>query len=458
MNNGKVRSVLALTLTILLFLENKLALTLAAAGFFADKLDHIGPRLGLPEAIVGLLTAVAADAPELSSAVVALTRGEKDVSLGVVLGSNVFNLAAMIGVSAVLAGTVAIGRRALAVEGVVGLAATVVAGALILGVLPAWLALALFAGIAVPYLVVVSRGPAHHTHAHHVHEGALWKPIALIVPAVGLIVLGATGMVRTALVLADDWHVSKAVVGLVVLAVLTSLPNAFTAVRLGRAGRGTALVSETLGSNTINLVGAILIPALVVGLAGRSGVTDFNLVFLLGMTCVALITPARARTGPARRRVADRALRGLRRGSARVRVEALAGLASELARTLELERPLRRRHSLPRQRHCAGVSLAWTCTSISTRSKQYTLPRAANRPPSVIALSRSSGSSRLVQTRSVVEQRDQHTVGGEPGVSAQGSVSRNPSRSQRQHTRPRLRPRSFAPPARSRRAASAAPG
>ncbi len=278
-----------MALTLLLFLAS-LAVTLAAAGFFADRLDHVGPRLGLPEAIVGLLTAVAADAPEISSAVVALVRGEKQVSLGVVLGSNVFNLAAMIGLSAVLAGTVTIGRRALVLEGAVGLLATLIAVALLTGLLPAPVATALFAAVILPYLVIAVRSPRHHPPAaRHMHEGALWKPLSLIVPAVALIVLGSTGMVRSALVLADDWHLSRVVVGVLLLAVLTSLPNAFTAVRLGLAGRGAALVSETLGSNTINLVGGILLPALVVGLAARSGLTDFNLAFLAGMTCVALL-------------------------------------------------------------------------------------------------------------------------------------------------------------------------
>ena len=119
-------------LAIVVFLASAL-LTFAAAAFFADRLDHIGPRLGLPEVVVGLLTAVAADAPEISSALIALSRGEKQVSLGVVLGSNVFNLAAMIGVSAVLAGAVTLRRNALVIEGAVGLLATLVAGALVVG-------------------------------------------------------------------------------------------------------------------------------------------------------------------------------------------------------------------------------------------------------------------------------------------------------------------------------------
>ena len=45
-----------------------LAVTLLAARFFAQRLDTIGTRFGLPEAMIGLLTAVAADGPEISSA------------------------------------------------------------------------------------------------------------------------------------------------------------------------------------------------------------------------------------------------------------------------------------------------------------------------------------------------------------------------------------------------------
>src|SRR6478672_656844 len=49
-----------------------LAVTLGAAGLFADRLDHLGPRIGLSEPLVGLLTALAADGPEIASALIAL--------------------------------------------------------------------------------------------------------------------------------------------------------------------------------------------------------------------------------------------------------------------------------------------------------------------------------------------------------------------------------------------------
>src|SRR6266568_9036396 len=107
-------------LNLLPFLAS-LVVTLAAAAFFADRLDHIGLRLGLPEALLGLLTALAADAPEISSAIVALVQHEHAVAVGVVVGSNAFNLAAMLGLSAVVTARVRGRHEALELEAFVGL-------------------------------------------------------------------------------------------------------------------------------------------------------------------------------------------------------------------------------------------------------------------------------------------------------------------------------------------------
>jgi cation:H+ antiporter len=267
--------------------------TLGASAFFADKLDHIGPRLGLPESVVGLLTALAADTPEIASAIVALIAGDHEASLGVVVGSNVFNLAAMIGLSALLAGSVVVGRRALAVEGAVNLVALLVTVGLVAGAFSAPVALLLLLAVVAPYLLVTLRrepGTGHHAHLPHPHleRGALLRPVALTVPAVALILVGATGMVKAALALAKHWDISEAVVGLFVLAVVTSLPNAFTAVRLGLAGRGEALVTETFASNTINLTAGVLVPALFVAVAGTGGGIGLDLAWLLGMTVATL--------------------------------------------------------------------------------------------------------------------------------------------------------------------------
>ncbi|MGA8746575.1 MAG: hypothetical protein WB507_12025 [Solirubrobacterales bacterium] len=268
-------------------------LTLGAASFFADRLDHLAPRFGLPEALVGLLTALAADAPEISSALIALAKGAKSVSLGVVLGSNAFNLAAMIGLSAVVAGSVRIGPRSLVVEGAVGLLGVLLASGVIIGAIAPVLALLAFTVVLIPYLILLarrspqSRAPTGPTHRPS--ETPSWRLASTILLAVALIVAGSEGMVRSALTLAGEWHLSAALVGVLILAVLTSLPNAFTAVRLGSHRRGAALVSETLNSNTINLLGGVMVPALIVGLAPASGLVKFDLGWLIVMTLVALL-------------------------------------------------------------------------------------------------------------------------------------------------------------------------
>ena len=113
----------------------------------------------MPEVLIGLLTALAADGPEVSSALAALSKGAHAAGVGVIVGSNAFNLAAMVGLSAMLAGRVRVGRETLILEGSAGLAVTAIGIALLLGGLSAILAVVLLACVLVPYLTLVLAGP-----------------------------------------------------------------------------------------------------------------------------------------------------------------------------------------------------------------------------------------------------------------------------------------------------------
>jgi cation:H+ antiporter len=307
---------MAPALAVPLFLLS-LAVTLAAARLFARRLDRLGVRFGFPEALIGLLTALAADGPEISSALFALIKGAHDVGVGVLVGSNGFNLAAMIGLSAVLAGRVRLPREVLLLEGLVGLLITVLAGALLLGWLSPGVAAGLSAVVLLPYLTLVIVGArlldrlAHRprsttaklARALHEHPGperpadAGSNPthhlLGLILVDLVLIVAGSAGMVEAALTLGDHWHISSAVLGALILGPLTSIPNATTAVRLGRAGRGAALVGETFNSNTINLEAGVIIPSLFVTLAAVGTLGKLQLAWLLAATLFTLAALAR---------------------------------------------------------------------------------------------------------------------------------------------------------------------
>lgn len=267
------------------------ALMLWAASVFAHRLDLIGERLGMPETLLGLLTALAADAPELSSAVTALVSHQKSVAVGVVVGSNAFNLAAMLGLSAVVATRVRARHDALEVEAFAGLWFAAVCLAIVIGWIGGRVGVALSALVIVPYVFLLGRGePPEHPRERAIDVWRESRRLVLVLAvALLLIVGGSVGAVRSATDLGRAWSVSPGIVGVLVLAVLTSLPNALTGVRFGLQGRGSALMSETLNSNSINLVAGLALPAALGGIGAFSGLDKFGAAWLLGMTTVAVV-------------------------------------------------------------------------------------------------------------------------------------------------------------------------
>ena len=288
-----------------------LGLSLGASEILVNGLGRLGGKLGLAAGLLGLLVALGADAPEISSAITALLSGAKDVGLGVILGSNLFNLAALLGLSSVIAGRLHFRRILVTLDGGVALLATGVIALLLLAGLSPIASMALLAAIFIPYVFLLAAQPhyverlsipsrlrhrlALVTRLVHPDPGltepgpsASWAPVSWIVPSIAAIVGGSYVMVMTALVLADRWHVCRPFLGTVVLAAITSLPNAYAAVRLALRKNGAAVVSEAFNSNSLNLVAGIGLPALVVGgvTTVRGSATDLG--WLLGLTVLAI--------------------------------------------------------------------------------------------------------------------------------------------------------------------------
>jgi len=134
------------------------ALSLGASAVLVVRLERVGARLGLSEALLGLVAALAADTPEVTSAVTALAHGQHDIGTGVVLGSNVFNLAALIGLGAVVAGGIKLHRRVVIFEGAVALWIAALAIAAVTSLITPAAALAL--AVLAPVRVRVGRAPS----------------------------------------------------------------------------------------------------------------------------------------------------------------------------------------------------------------------------------------------------------------------------------------------------------
>jgi cation:H+ antiporter len=289
---------------------------LGASDRLLRDLDQLGGRLRLSEGLLGLLTALGADMPEVSSAVAALRAGHHSLGLGVVLGSNLFNLAFLLGLGAVLAGAVRVPRASLVLDGGVGVMVTLLTGALVFNLAPPLLCAALLLAFLALYVSALGMSP-RRLAALPLPDGwssrlvlavteidkeaaedprlqqagatrTIWITGVAIVLALAVIAGGSVAVVQSAVTLAEAWRIPEGIVGMLLLAGITSLPNAYAATRLALHGRSAVLVSETFNSNSINLVVGAAVPVLVLSLVGTLGGLVPDLAWLLVMTLVVL--------------------------------------------------------------------------------------------------------------------------------------------------------------------------
>jgi hypothetical protein len=122
-----------------------------------------------------------------------------------------------------------------------------------------------------------------------------WQDAVVAVLALVAVVGASTVMELAATAVGHRYGVADIVTGGLVLAIVTSLPNAVAAVYLARRGRGAAVLSTALNSNAINVVAGLLIPACVAGLGPRSGVGTLVAAWYAGLTVLALALAYRGR-------------------------------------------------------------------------------------------------------------------------------------------------------------------
>jgi cation:H+ antiporter len=137
---------------IVIFVAGALT-SLSASWILVSRLERVGARLGMTEALLGMMAALAADAPEITASVTALAGHQARIGAGVTIGSNVFNLAALLGLSALVAGRIDLHRRVVALDGVVATWIALVCLAVVVGTIGPFAGLDLALLVFLPYLV-----------------------------------------------------------------------------------------------------------------------------------------------------------------------------------------------------------------------------------------------------------------------------------------------------------------
>jgi len=285
--------------------------SLGSSWLLVSRLERLGERVGMSEALLGMVAALAADAPEITSAVTALAHGQAAVGAGVVVGSNVFNLAALLGLGAVVAGRIGLHRKVVWLSGTVALWVALVCMLTVLGACSAIVGLVLVTVVLVPYVLVLGSKPARLARlplpaawtrwlTAAVHEEELeideavaarrgtWRDAVVAAVMLLVVVAASTLMESAGTTLGTRFGLADIITGGLLLAVVTSLPNAVAAVYLAARGRGAAVLSTALNSNALNIAVGLLLPAAITGLGPRTGQGILVAGWYAGLTVLAL--------------------------------------------------------------------------------------------------------------------------------------------------------------------------
>lgn len=284
---------------------------LGASWLLVWRLERLGERVGLSEALLGVVAALAADAPEITAAVTALLHHQPNVGAGVVLGSCPFNLAALLGLGAVIAGRIRLHRRVVLFGGVVAFGLTVIALLTVRADMAPGAGLAVSLIVLFAYILALGTGlkgrrlplpgragywlqAAAAEEEAEMEEGALppsgtWVDAVIAAVALVVVVVASVVMEHAAVSLGRAWSVPDIVVGAIWLGAITSLPNVVAAIYLVRRGRGAATFSTALNSNNLNVIAGLLIPATVLGLGAPSGESVLVAWWCVGLTALTLL-------------------------------------------------------------------------------------------------------------------------------------------------------------------------
>lgn len=276
----------------------------AGASSLVRGASKLALSFGLSPLVVGLtIVAFGTSAPEVAVSVGAVLDGNNDIAIGNVVGSNIFNVLFILGVSALIVPLV-VHVQLIRQEIPIMLGSSLLLLVLALdGGIQAWegflLLLLLVAYTA--FLVIQSRKESAQQAAEFDNEiqpatagawDAHWAAqLGLIVVGLVLLVLGSDWLVDASIVFAKAFGVSDVVIGLTIVAAGTSMPEVATSITAALKGERDIAVGNVVGSNTFNILGCVGLSGLLSGsdgLAIAASVMHFDMWVMLAVALACL--------------------------------------------------------------------------------------------------------------------------------------------------------------------------
>ena len=261
-----------------------IALTVLSADKFVEGAASLASRLGMSHFLIGLtIISIGTSAPELFVSTVAALNGSPGLALGNALGSNIANIALVLGATACIFPLIVPGplvRRELPILLLISLILYVLAyrgifdlyaGILFLTVLPAVLY----------HLTKKELAAEEETEIHSLPIG-----FSIVLTMGGLLILlgSSEALVWGAVEIARFFGVSELVIGLTIIAVGTSVPELATSVTAALKNKTDIAFGTIIGSNIFNSLGVIGIASIISPFAIEPQVLQRDLPWTLGLT------------------------------------------------------------------------------------------------------------------------------------------------------------------------------
>lgn len=246
------------------------ALLLWSAGLFVSGAAALSSRLGVPPLVVGMVVVgFGTSAPEIVVSILAAVQGNPGLAFGNAYGSNITNIALILGVTALISPIVVasqVVRKELPILLGVTALAVVQMWDLELSRADAWVLMLVFGGVMVWTVWLALKVPDERMSDEiskelAAHTMSLGRSILCLVAGLVLLVVSSRALVYGAVEIAHSLGVSDLVIGLTVVAVGTSLPELASSVVAARRGEHDLAVGNVIGSNLFNTL-------VVVGIAG----------------------------------------------------------------------------------------------------------------------------------------------------------------------------------------------
>ncbi len=284
-------------LTIALLIVGLLVL-IVGGDFLVKGSSSIALRLHLSPLVVGLtIVAFGTSAPELLISIQAALRGSPDIAMGNVIGSNICNLALVLGVTAII-NPVKVSSNSLKVDWPVTMGVSLLLYFFVRERFVDSYEGVLFIFILIIYLIVVIRKSRKDTKAARLAmedadipdgpSSQLWRDLMFIVIGCAGLYFGSEWFVGSVQEIAVSFGISERVIGLTVVAVGTSLPELVTSIVASYKGQTDLALGNLMGSNIFNILSILGITSIIKEIEVSDQILKNDILWMLVITLLVL--------------------------------------------------------------------------------------------------------------------------------------------------------------------------